>query len=39
MSAPLRVAVGGIGLWSQRLPSWAVAREVILGNEPLPAVD
>ena len=39
MSAPLRVAVGGIGLWSQRLPSWAVAREVILAKEPLPAVD
>ena len=37
MSAPLEVAVVGIGFWSPRLPGWQLAREVLSGAAVAPA--
>lgn len=37
MSAPLEVAVTGIGLWAPRLPGWALACDVLAGRAEPPA--
>ena len=36
MRAPARLYVNGVALWSQRLPGWERARQILAGREPAP---